>query len=386
MIKLLGNLCRIVSLIWVLPTILVWLLLYPICKFKIAYIEVSRIGNSILEFFSALEYKKSRVRRTKFYILIEKSNPANFYWESLIHKHLVVAPYFLNDIHFWIKKFKITDLFLADMFSPIKNEKRSSNTNLMSEQDNSYCVSILEKNNILIKEPFIVLHIRDSKYLEYRNKNKDWSYHSYRDSNIETYRDTVNYLISLGYYVVRTGRNMEKELKIDSDNFLDYSFSNTQDDKLDIWLFLNSSAIISTGSGPDMLGIVNEKPILFLNILPLSNFHYYLNCMWGPKILTDLKTGKFLTLENYLKSNFTRTEDYKLSGIEFSDLTSTDIMEITREFIEHKLSNQTSMSNSVIQEIFWQQLYLNNGNIYKNNKSKKARLSEYWFKKYLENE
>jgi hypothetical protein len=108
--------------------------------------------------------------------------------------------------------------------------------------------------------------------------------------------------------------------------------------------------------------------------------------MWGPKILTDLKTGKFLTLENYLKSNFTRTEDYKLSGIEFSDLTSTDIMEITREFIEHKLSNQTSMSNSVIQEIFWQQLYLNNGNIYKNNKSKKARLSEYWFKKYLENE
>ena len=375
-----------VSLIWALPTILVWLLLYPVYKFKIAYIEVSRIGNSILEFYSALEYKNSRVRRTKFIILVEKSNPANFFWESLIHKHLAVAPYFLNDIHFWIKRFKIKDLFLADMFSPIRNEKRSRYTNLMSEKDNSYCVSILEENNILIKNPFIVLHVRDSKYLEYRNKNIDWSYHSYRDSNIETYRDTVNYLISLGYYVVRTGRNTEKELKIDSDNFFDYSFSNTQDDALDIWLFLNSSAIISTGSGPDMLGIVNEKPILFLNILPLSNFHYYLNCMWGPKILTDLKTGKLLTLENHLKSNFTRTEDYTLNNIQYSDLTSTDILEITREFVKHKLSNQTNMSHSVIQELFWQQLYLNNPNIYKTNKSKKAWLSEYWFKKYLENE
>ena len=379
---------KVISLIWVLPTIFVFLLLYKAYKIKIIYIENLRIGNSILQFYSALEYKNNSATRTIYLTLVENSKPANLYWETLIYKHLKVAPKLLNFLYFWIKRFKLKHLFLADMTSPVRNTSYNKNklTNLMSKEDNSYCISALKKNNIEIKHPFIVVHVRDSKYLESLGKNYDWSYHSYRDSDIDTYRDAIEHLISVGYHVVRTGRNMEKQLKIDSDQYFDYSFSDIQDDVLDIWLFLNSSAIISSGTGPDMLGFANDTPILFLNILPLSNFHYYLNCMWAPKILTDSKTGKFLTLEKYLKANYVRTQDYKSNSIHLSDLTSSDIVEITKEFVKHKLSNQKDKPCSVSsQELFWQKLYLSNPNINRTNNSKNALISEYWFEKYCEN-
>lgn len=67
---------------------------------------------------------------------------------------------------------------------------------------------------------WICVHSRDSTYLESQFPEVDFSYHSYRDSDISTYRLMVETMISLGYYVVRMGSRVAKPMVLGSHLFL----------------------------------------------------------------------------------------------------------------------------------------------------------------------
>ena len=58
--------------------------------------------------------------------------------------------------------------------------------------------------------PIVCLMVRDSKYLSHSSlhKDKDWGYHSYRDSDISTYKTAVTWLLNRGYWVVRMGARL----------------------------------------------------------------------------------------------------------------------------------------------------------------------------------
>ena len=48
---------------------------------------------------------------------------------------------------------------------------------------------------------------------------KDWSYHSYRDSDIETYISAIKYLISVNYVVLRIGSEYSKKLNFNNNEY-----------------------------------------------------------------------------------------------------------------------------------------------------------------------
>ena len=98
---------------------------------------------------------------------------------------------------------------------------------------------------------FVCLFVRDSIYLA-DVPNRDFSYHNYRDSNIDTYEKVAAALAEKGYWVFRVGKVVEYPLSIEHSRIVDYASSSDRSDLLDIWLMANCHFAISTSAGLDV--------------------------------------------------------------------------------------------------------------------------------------
>jgi putative glycosyltransferase (TIGR04372 family) len=188
--------------------------------------------------------------------------------------------------------------------------------------------------------PFVCLLVRDCKYLEsayntslfgklfYHFKNND----SFRNSNIVTYRKSIEWLINKDVFVLRMGNIAEKKIGIEMRNLVDYPFIEDKTDFLDIWLFAKCTACISTLSGLDNVSYIFGKPCLHLNALPITEFYYFHDSMFSPKNLMWKNTQKKLTLQEYFKYNFTTQNEYDSAGIIIQDLTEDEILDTVKNF------------------------------------------------------
>ena len=95
--------------------------------------------------------------------------------------------------------------------------------------------SILKKFGIPSNAKIICLTCRDNLYLKKKFPSKNFSYHNYRDSNINNYIPAIKALIKKGFYVVRMGQIAKKKLNIKSKKFIDYSFHSLKDDFMDFF-------------------------------------------------------------------------------------------------------------------------------------------------------
>jgi putative glycosyltransferase (TIGR04372 family) len=178
------------------------------------------------------------------------------------------------------------------------------------------------------------------------------------------------------------GKTNHYELKIDHERFLDYSFSDSKSNFLDIWLFSNSSGIISTGSGPDVLGAIYDIPILFLNSLPLSAIWVSANLLRIPKRLRRINTGKELTLAETLASSFQTTKEYELSGIQIIDLNSREIVDGIQEFWGRITGTWIeNQKDELLQTEFWALCKRLSGNLKDHDlKHPEARVGSTWLR------
>lgn len=78
------------------------------------------------------------------------------------------------------------------------------------------------------------------------------------------------WLLNKGYFVIRMGSKMLSPMLFTDKNLVDYPFCNEKSDFLDVWLFANCTYAISTATGPDLVAAVYNKPILFINALPIA--------------------------------------------------------------------------------------------------------------------
>ena len=173
--------------------------------------------------------------------------------------------------------------------------------------------------------------VRDSKYLCSEFPDQRWTYHSYRDSDIQTYIEAVDYLISEDVFVFRMGKQMASPMNFNNPKFIDYAFRKDKSDFLDVWLFANCDLCITTGCGPDMFSDVFRRPILALNFLPLQNLWSWSNALHYPKTLRWQKSQRLLSSTEYLTHAYYASEECCRAGIDIQDLTEAQIFEAVRE-------------------------------------------------------
>ena len=181
-------------------------------------------------------------------------------------------------------------------------------------------------------DQFVVLIVRDSAYLSTFHPHWDFSYHDHRDTNINTYKEAVETLADLGYWVFRMGKAVKEPLNSSHPRVIDYANLNSRSDLLDIWLPANSYFMISTCTGLDAVADAYRRPVVYVNAIPNYSFNSYAHCIWAPKnLMWESKVDNFLTLRETLLNDFSHREEYKEKGIKIIDLSSEQIKEIVLE-------------------------------------------------------
>jgi putative glycosyltransferase (TIGR04372 family) len=232
----------------------------------------------------------------------------------------------------------------------------------------------------------------------YSIKNNYPFHQSYRDSDISTYLPAIQWLTQRNIFVFRMGSIANTAVDYKNKYFIDYAFMPTRSDFLDIWLFANSNGVISTGTGPDQLAVLYNKPLLYVNHLPLFHLPTYAQSITVPKNLIFKQTKIPLTLDETLKYSSTATsiqqpfnplryEDYSNNGIEIIDLTKQEILEATKEFWS-RICNVWVESDKerLLQNSFWRQFQSHKDYHQMHNwKHPKAYVGSDWLKSQGEN-
>ena len=372
-IKILKDFSRVIeyllNALWAIPIVLMSRVIYPRFKIKFGVSQSFRIGHFIPDTLEEIIRIQVYKREITFWSATLISNKQ---WYKMVKKYLHIRPIF-KYLVFW-NRYIPGSLRHTSVMST--NSSRDPDGKFFSEliKPEMSDSDIMKSKKLLEQigwkgEPFICLLSRDSAYLDYWDKlagsfNHDWTYHSYRNSEIETYRLAINHLLDKGYWVFRMGTITEKKLEIFHKNFLDYPYFSKKCDLLDIYLFSNCDGLISTSTGIDALSQAYGIPTLIVNGLPLGIAATFFNTIWVPKNLTWKNNNQSLTVKEYIENCYLHTSEYLEAGIDVIDLNEIEIFNAVLELIARiERREKTDTEEIKLQETFinllrnWNEFY-----------------------------
>lgn len=336
-------------------------------RFKIQITEIrgDRIGHFIGEGAEYVAF--TRMNRANGSHLFWIRNSCNDQWNRMLRRELTILNV-LKYVDMWDKYCpgkRITSAPSAavDPRDPNGRFLNSGARISFLENEDAYAHDWLSSRGWNPGDPFICLLVRDAKFTGTRvdygppsdSVSKKWANHDYRNSDIETYIPAIQWLLDQGVWVLRMGRVMKRELVFTHARLIDYSFDPAACDLLDIWLFANCSACISTASGPDVLALVYEKPLLRLNALPLALMAISSASTYIPKQLIWNSSQKELSLRENLRFPSQNSAEYASAGISVVDMDANSILSAVIEFWQSAQGNGFgSESEQEIQTRFWQ--------------------------------
>ena len=220
---------------------------------------------------------------------------------------------------------------------------------------------ILKKFGLPDDAKFVCLLVRDSGYLD-RNKKYEsherWSYHSYRDGDIDKYVLAAEELARRGYYVFRMGINVLKPLKSSNPKVIDYANSKIRSDFMDIYLGAKCTFCVLSG-GAGFLGIpfIFRRPNAYI-MVPFGHL------LAGNKY--DLMiTKNHISTKNNKKLNFTEifssnvavsyyANEFKKNEVELKENSPEEIRDLAIEMDERLNGNWNETEEDILlQKKFW---------------------------------
>ena len=336
-----------------IPLLLVIYAIHPFIKLRFGYFSTGRIGHFALDlgYAIALNKNKNKNEINLYYLQDEVSNKQ---LEVIANRELNVSQYYKYFVYAY-KMLGLNDHIIL----PHRHKSGSRDmTGIMINSD--YNISLLPSENkeaeLYMKkygwtqgEKFICINVRDSAFFN----ESQVSRHTYRNSNIEDFEVVVNYLLNLGYWVVRIGKMVEKPINIKDNKLIDYGIDQNRSDLLDVWFCKNCEFLVSTGTGVDSVAQMFKKKIVFVNFLPISHIISWTENITVPKKLFWDKSGKELSLTEHLDNTYGNTYQYEEKGIKVVDLSPDEIESAVKEMVARlsgiPLTNQQIQN----QKKFW---------------------------------
>lgn len=369
-----------------IPAIILILLFSRVYKIRFGIIRSRPFGNcilgiSLIKLFKTLEQKKSLDLFFHDKEFINKQL-LNFTKKSLFVSYFFKYFYHLA-IFFNIKSLLFPSIEkLTNEFSFYKDKKRRFANFFpyfnFNSDENEKGFEFIKKYGLKRDSKFICIILRDSKYKQSLKDGVNYDYHSFRNVDIENYREAILKLIENGYWVFRMGSVAEKKLEIDSIKFIDYPFLSSKNDFLDIWLMANCHFCITSGTGLDFASICFGKPIIYTNLIEYkAPFFFFGNDLAIFKKIKSEKTNKILNISQIKKKNlFNIMSNDTLIENNLTTLENNS-EEITQVVLEmhtrlEKISKKHSWDN---QREFWNKF------LEKDNLNFKTRIGKHYFER-----
>ncbi len=210
--------------------------------------------------------------------------------------------------------------------------------------------------------PFVCMTVRDSIYLSAqsaRGNNKvDWSYHNFRDCDVQRYVRAAEELTYRGYFVVRMGAAVRESMKTANPMIIDYAANGARNDFMDIYLGAHCEFCISTGTGFDGVPSIFRRPIVFIDHVPVGLLQTF--CSRSLAITKKhwlTRQRRFMTFGEIFASGAAYFEDSKKFaevGIELIESEPEEIALVVLE-MEARLKGtwQATKEDAELQELFW---------------------------------
>ena len=155
-----------------------------------------------------------------------------------------------------------------DVFNVLKKCDPSINFNNEEEERGRILLSQLGLNP---KDKFVCLAVRDSKFFSIRSSiGRDYSYHNFRNGDLENFILAAEELTKIGYFVIRMGVDVLHPLKSNNLMIIDYANSDIRSEFMDIYLASRCSFGVSTDFGIDEVMVCFRKPIAYIGVVPVG--------------------------------------------------------------------------------------------------------------------
>lgn len=282
-------------------------------------------------FISNKHWAKLLKKNIKIFKIIELLYIANFFVPGY-RRHI----YNIQDING--KNEKIYGSYVTQT---IKKFKRNTLELELENGNRDEIKRFLIKNKIKKKSKFVVIFTRDNNYKKkinlIGNLNMDFSYHDYMDCNIQNFIPTIKHLNKLGFTVIRMGKFVKDKIHYKSKMFIDYSTSEYKSDFLDLWLKKNCEFAVCSPSGFAIPLFIFNKPIVFVNCIPLLNiFDMQKNHFFLPKKIRYKNSKGYVSLQKQIKNNyytFRTSKDYSDNNLLVCENTKKEIKNSVIDFL-----------------------------------------------------
>lgn len=189
---------------------------------------------------------------------------------------------------------------------------------------------------------------RDPIYLKVKEPAADYSYHDFRDSDINNYRAAVMALMERDYWVIRMGAHVNGPMKLQAPKFIDYAVSGLRSEFMDIYFGAKCEFCISNGTGFDGIPMIFRRPVCFVNEAPfeyLSTWMANSLCIWKH----HWRDGRRMSVQEIVASGaglFFKSEQYAAAGISMQENTPEEIRDAALEMLA---------PSQISQAWFWKQ-------------------------------
>ncbi len=189
----------------------------------------------------------------------------------------------------------------------------------------------------LKKNEYVCYFSRDPGYLQGREQIKNsYSYHNYRDADINNYVDTLQWLNGLGYKTLRMGDVVQNSLDYDHPLNIDYT-RHHRTDFGDAYIIPNAKFFIGDTAGIYYFAEAFNRPNLVINIVPIAFTNILKDDIYIPKKYFSKKQNRLMTFQEIFESgshNWLRAEIFDQAGIELLENSPDEILGATQEMIQ----------------------------------------------------
>ena len=236
----------------------------------------------------------------------------------------------------------------------------------LSIKELDYGYSEIKKMGISRSNWWVCFHVRDGKYLKDLYKNRDLSYHSYRDFSEESMQKGIEEVTRRGGFVILMSDNSENLSFIDNPLVIKYNEKNFKTDFLDIFLTSNAKFFVGNTSGIVTVPKIFGVPVAVCNQI---GFNFLLNqknsimiykklfCLNKQRLLTYhemLKLSFFDQLDGWVIQSTKALEKMKLEPIEN---TNEEILGLVKDMFNIVDKKKLIKNELLLQEQFKQYFY-----------------------------
>lgn len=274
-------------------------------QYRFGIVNLSSIGGSLM-LDAFLRRTRDHSKNIRYIFVLRYGPVINPYFYELMKRHVTVIEtpllrFFLTSLVRVPNPLCVTDLL--DYIGPTEVGQYPP-TNWFNKQDHMRGRTLLEKLGVTAPDAwYVCFFARDNSYNETYNtgdeRNYNLTYHSSRNSDIDTYEDAIKFVLEQGGYVIRMGMVVSKPVGFKHPRLIDYPFSEFRSDFADVYLMCHGKFVIGCGSG-----IVDLSSIVDMPLGCVNNYLFWLgyereNMIFIPKMIQSTVTGKYLSTASY---------------------------------------------------------------------------------------